>query len=557
MKAPNGAPSGERYPLDGDVFVLGRDAETCQIVIPNNTVSKRHAQISKAGGQFYIEDLKSRNHTFLNNKEVTVPTPLKPEDRIKICDFLFLYHDERVKAPRVPVLLEPPEPDDDDEGSGGSTTIEHTFQRGHAQQFLEAQPAEKVRALLDISSSLSKTLEIETLLGQIADTLFGVFRGADRCFIVMVNDAGRLEARVVKVRRQSGPDDDHRYSRTIIRKCLESGQAFLSADASSDANLGPAASIAEFRIRSVMCVPVVTGEGKAIGAIQLDTQDRGRKFREEDLKMLTVVGNLASVAIEKAHLHVAMVAGEKERNEIELAKKVQLGFLPQVFPQVPGYEFYGAYSAAQSVGGDYYDFIPLPDGRVAVVLGDVAGKGVPASLLMAKLSAEARFCMLTQPDPAKAVSLLNEQLIRGGIGDRFVTLAAAVLNPADHTCALVNAGHLNPLVYRSVDKTLTEACTNEQSGLPLGIVPGYPYEIVRVPFGPGDHLLLFTDGVTDSQAPAGEMFGLSGIQKAMGGGPGRPRTCGEQLMAAVRKHAAGKAQNDDIAIVCFGRVEAA
>src|SRR5262245_31139618 len=199
MKAPNGASTGERYPLDGDLFVLGRD-DTCQIVIPNNTVSKRHAQITKAGGQFYLEDLKSRNHTFLNNKEVTVPTPLKPEDRIKICDFLFRYFDER-STERRPVQLHPPEPEEEEPGSGGSTTIEHTFQRSTTEQFLDAQPAEKVRAILDIRESLSRTLDLEVLLNQIADTLFNVFRGADRCFMVLANDEGKLVARVVKVRR--------------------------------------------------------------------------------------------------------------------------------------------------------------------------------------------------------------------------------------------------------------------------------------------------------------------------------------------------------------------
>src|SRR5262245_58350403 len=301
MKAPNGASTGERYPLDGDLFVLGRD-DTCQIVIPNNTVSKRHAQITRAGGQFYLEDLKSRNHTFLNNREVTVPTPLKSEDRIKICDFLFRYHDERAAQERKKVPLYQEYPEVEEDPSGGSTTIEHTFQRGQAQQFLDAQPAERVRALLDISASLSKTLDLETLLGQIADTLFAVFRAADRCFIVLANDEGKLVPRVVKVRRPDGTDDP-RYSRTIVRKTIESGQAFLSADATNDSNLGPAASIAEFKIRSVMCAPVITGEGVAIGAIQIDTQDRSRKFREDDLKMLTVVGNMASVAIEKAHLH--------------------------------------------------------------------------------------------------------------------------------------------------------------------------------------------------------------------------------------------------------------
>src|SRR5262249_58313533 len=128
-------------------------------------------------------------------------------------------------------------------------------------------------------------------------------------------------------------------------------------------------------------------------------------------------------------LHEAVLAREKEQKEIELARKVQLGFLPQTLPDVAGYEFYSHYSPAQTVGGDYYDFISLPGGRVAVVLGDVAGKGVPAALLVAKLSSAVRFCLLTVPNLAQAVSLLNEQMINGGLGDRFVTPAALVLCP--------------------------------------------------------------------------------------------------------------------------------
>src|SRR5262249_4495613 len=157
----------------------------------------------------------------------------------------------------------------------------------------------------------------------------------------------------------------------------------LSEDASSDASLGPAASIAEFKIRSVMCVPLATSDGKALGAIQLDTQEKAKKFVTDDLNLLAIVANLAAVAIEKARLHEDLLVRETEQKEIELARKVQLGFLPQNLPEVPGYEFYSHYSPAQTVGGDYYDFVLLPGGRVGIVLGDVAGKGVPAALLVA------------------------------------------------------------------------------------------------------------------------------------------------------------------------------
>jgi serine phosphatase RsbU (regulator of sigma subunit) len=562
IKAPGGSSAGQAHVLNADSVVIGRDEKECDIVINNHAVSRKHAQIIKSSGQYYIDDLKSRNKTFVNNREISGPVALKNDDRIKICDFLFRFHDEKDALPSRPKI--PPEfvgpPEETGEDPGGLSTIEHTVAARSTVAIMETQPAEKLRALLDISAGLSKTLELDPLLNQIAETVLGVFRQADRCFIILIEEGERLHARVVKTKR-TVTGDDQRFSKTIVRRCLERKESYLSEDAGADQNLGAAQSIAEFRIRSVMCVPLFTSEGHPLGAMQLDTQDRGKKFREDDLKLMTIVANLAAVAIEKAKLHEQMVAQQKQQKEIELARQVQLGFLPQSPPQVAGYEFYSYYGAALTVGGDYYDFIPIPDGRIAVVLGDVAGKGVPASLLMAKLSAEARFCLLTQPNPVQAVNLLNEQLIRGGIGDRFVTLAAAVLNPADHSVTVVNAGHLNPLLYRAHAGSIEEAVTNRDSGIPLGIMAGFEYTAITLNFECGDSLLVFTDGVTDAMAPNGDMFQLEGIRKSLLdesplGAPTRPKAIGERVLHCVKKHANGRAQNDDIALVCFGRLDA-
>jgi sigma-B regulation protein RsbU (phosphoserine phosphatase) len=563
LRAPgNALPQDFRFSLDGDQFVLGRDPELCNVHIPNQTVSKKHAQITRANGAYTIEDLKSRNHTFINNKEVAQPTPLNHEDRIKICDFIFQFVDEKqTKTVPLPRGFGGLDGEREDEGTDKMTfDFEHSFNRGQANQFLDAQPAERLRALLDISARLARTLELDPLLPQIADTLFDVFRQADRCFVLIYDEHGRLIPKVAKPRRAGTHGaDDLRYSKTIIRKCTESMKAFLTADASEDSALGAAQSIAEFRIRSVMCVPLADSEGKPLGAIQLDTQERTRKFKEDDLKLLTIVGDFASVAVEKARLHAALLSQKKQEQEIEIARDVLFGFLPQTLPSVLGYEFYAAYSPAQSVGGDYYDFIPLPDGRLAVLLGDVAGKGVPAALLMAKLSAQARFSFLTQPDPAKAIQLLNEQLIHGGIGDRFVTFAAVIVDPIGHGVSLVNAGHLNPILYCRAKDGFCEAITNAQSGVPLGLMTGFPYEAIRLTFEPGDTLVLFTDGVTDAAAPNDTLFGPEGITRALTGdavaAAYRPKAMGERVMSAVRKHANGRPQSDDIAVACVGRVE--
>lgn len=564
MKSPDGSTPNKTIELKGELMIIGRE-DGCQIVIPHHAVSRKHAQIVRAGNQFFIEDLKSRNKTFLNSKEVSPPVrqPLNPDDRIKICDFLFRFHDERVAKPaKLPDWMSKGAAQreaDEESDESGMTTIEATQGKGTAQQFLEVAPQERLRALLDISTSLARVLDLDPLLAQIADTLLGVFKQADRCFLIMLDDAGRPVPKVMKARRAAL--DDTRFSRTIVKRALDAKQSYLSEDASNDANIGPSASIAEFKIRSVMCVPLLSNEGNPLGAIQLDTQDRGKKFTLDDLNLLTIVANLAGVAIEKARLHETVLTREKEAKEIELARKVQLGFLPQTLPVVEGYEFFSHYSPAQTVGGDYYDFITLPGGRVAVVLGDVAGKGVPAALLVAKLSSEVRFCLLTVPDLAEAACLLNEQMIQGGLGDRFVTLALMVLDPKAHTVDIVNAGHMSPKLYKAATGELVDAITLDATGLPIGTLPGYPFERASVALAPGDALAVFTDGVTDAMNPAGEMFGNDKTDAGLmpddpaAAGPHLPKAMGNKLVAAVRAHANGQSQNDDIAVVAFGRLD--
>jgi serine phosphatase RsbU (regulator of sigma subunit) len=558
LKSPPEVASPNRLiALSGDMQIIGRDADHCQIVLQHHAVSREHARITSQNGLYFIEDLKSRNHTYVNSKKVDLRTQLKGDDRIKICDFLFQFRDDRKKMPLPSDMTKELEPEDEE--GGGMTTIEATQSKASAQDFLQVAPTDRLRALLEISTNLAKMLDLDSLLPQIAETLFSVFKQADRCFVILL-EAGKPIAKVNRSRRP-GVGDDSRFSRTIVRKTIDSMQSYLSEDASSDASLGPAASIAEFKIRSVMCVPLATSDGRPLGAIQLDTQERSKKFVTEDLNLLTIVANLAGVAIDKARLHENLLSREKEQKEIELARKVQLGFLPQTLPDVDGYDFFSHYSPAQTVGGDYYDFIPLPGGRVAVVLGDVAGKGVPAALLVAKLSSEVRFCLVTEPTLAKAISSLNDQMFRGGLQDRFVTLAAMILDPREHTVVAVNAGHMSPKMYLAATGTLEEIISSDATGLPLGIMPEFQYESVTFSMKPGDIVSVYTDGVTDAMNPAGVMFGLETVDKYLVPEDSAlaeaflPKRMGERLVSAVRKHASGHPQNDDIAVVCFGRLE--
>ena len=249
------------------------------------------------------------------------------------------------------------------------------------------------------------------------------------------------------------------------------------------------------------------------------------------------------------------LARERLQLDLKWAREVQRTLLPQRMPEIAGYEFFGYYESAFEVGGDYYDFISLSRERTAVLLGDVAGKGVMAALLMAKLSADARFCMLTEPDPATAITKLNSLMNQSGIADRFVTLVAAILDPRSHTATMVNAGHPPPLIYHHAARSVDELINKSGAGVPLGLVDGFEYASWEVSLEPGDSILAFTDGVTDTMDLQDLQLEIKGVRAAVQGHGEAytPRTLVEQVVKVVKQFSTGRSQHDDIALVGFGR----
>lgn len=539
-----GANQGTTMELVGDKIILGRNAD-CHVVLNVPAVSREHAVIRKIQGKFFIEDMKSRNGTFLNNKEVVTRTLLKDQDRIKICDNVMGFYDKKPDA-----LFD--SPDVEEEPEEDSSTVEATLS-GSSKQILEAQPAEKLAMLLDISAELSTTFDREQLLPKILEHLFNVFRQADRGFIIL-DDDGKLIPKAVKNRRDP-EGEDARFSRTLVRRCLGTGQSLLSEDASSDQKIDLSQSIAEYRIRSIMLVPLMTRQdAKAFGVIQLDTLERFKKFTQDDLKLLLAVAGQASVALENAQMHALQVARAGLERDLKLAHQVQLSFLPKKPPQVDGYEFFAHYESAQDVGGDYYDFIPMADGRLTISIGDVAGKGVPAALLMAKVSSECRFCLLTEPDPAQAIYKLNEQMQEAGLLDRFVTLEMNVLDTRTHTVTVVNAGHNPSFIYRRRTGTIEEGMDRNLAGFPLGVADGIPFESASFQLEPGDIVTLFTDGVPDARDLKEVDFKMERIPPVILDGTMTPRAVGERLVAAVKQYSLGQRAYDDMTVVVFGRL---
>jgi serine phosphatase RsbU (regulator of sigma subunit) len=382
-------------------------------------------------------------------------------------------------------------------------------------------------------------------LPKILDSLFVLFPQAERGFILLCEPGnGKPVPRAVRY-RHAPPPGAPQLSRTVLDHALSTGRAVLSADPGTDERFDLSQSIQRLGLRSILCVPLLDHTGAPLGVMQIDTQDAARPFHQEDLDVLLGAGMQAARAVELARLH-------EEWRDLEAATQIQKSFLPAERPQVEGLRFFDFYAAARHVGGDYYDYIPLPGNRLAVALGDVSGKGVSAALLMARLSAAVRFCLATAPTVAEAVRQLSGALMRTGTEDRFITFVVAVVDLARFAVTLVNAGHMPPLRRRAGGKEIEEVGA-EAVGLPLAVFDK-PYQEAVFTLQPGDTLVLYTDGVTEARNPAGELYGVERLHKALAAAPQDVEALGAALLADVKKFAADRPPTDDLALVCVGRL---
>jgi serine phosphatase RsbU (regulator of sigma subunit) len=302
-----------------------------------------------------------------------------------------------------------------------------------------------------------------------------------------------------------------------------------------------------------MCVPLLTPDNKAIGILQLDTSDR-RQFNEDDLDVLVAVASQAAISIQNASMLESLLARERLNRDLKIAEQVQKRFLPQFIPTIPGYEFFAHYQPTYEVGGDYYDFVPLPGDCMALALGDVSGKGVAAALMMAKFSGDTRYCILTENAPAPTATRLNNLLCAAGIEDKFITLGLCVLDAPTRKLTLMSAGH-TPLLIRRADGRVDEV-GQEVAGLPLGIMEDTVYQETEVQLNQGDVVVLYSDGVTDARSRADELYdSLSNhrLLKRVAQSSGGPAAVGRAILQEIREFSAEHAQADDITLVCLAR----
>ena len=266
--------------------------------------------------------------------------------------------------------------------------------------------------------------------------------------------------------------------------------------------------------------------------------------------MLAVAGQ-AALSYETAKLMASYAEKQKQDSEMRIAANVQHALLPECFPELEGYEFYASYEAAQAVGGDYYDVIRLDDDRICVAFGDVAGKGVPAALVMSRLSSVVRSTMAFVQDVAVAAAEINNHMCAKAVEGRFVTFVLIVLNGKTNEISVVNAGHMSPM-FRKADGSVEEF-DEETVGLPIGVLEDFEYEEVKHTISPGEIVTIYTDGVSEAMNFENDLYGIEQIKKIVSGTTGSAADVGEAVLKDVKRHADGRPQNDDITLLSFGR----
>ena len=565
LTAQHGSSPWSLLELAGERTIFGRHPSS-HIVLDNEAVSRHHAQILESHGHFFLEDLKSRNGTLVNGRPVEQPTELHENDSITLCEFEFHFHKERPEpdsadAQGASVLEHDSqssryfavgvEPVDDDDNS--SSILSKLSMTSSGPGHVVADPEAKLQAVLEISKSLGQVLELDEVLTRMLDGLFEIFAQAEEGFVLLQEESGGNPVIRATRNRSDSSNRTPSISLTIVREAMNSGEAILSADVMGDNRFQSSQSIAGMRLRSMMCAPLLGLDGQALGLVQLASRDVTLPFVESDLDVLIGVTTQGALAIENASLHAEVLKQRDLERELDFATQVQLGFLPNKRPQTEGFEFCDYYEATHRVGGDYFDYIELPGGRVAVAVADVAGKGIPAALLMARLYSATRYHLLSQPDLGLALSDLNRDISTCGLGHRFVTCALAVIDPATRQVALANAGHLPPLIRHS-DGSITEV-VSQHAGMPLGIVPDQEFQQQQHQLSPGDTWLMFTDGVTEAMNGDSELFGTQRLQQSFARAPDELDAMIQAVVADVAAHCGERDQSDDMCLVAFACTE--
>jgi serine phosphatase RsbU (regulator of sigma subunit) len=538
----------QRVPLEGERMTLGR-AHGNDLCYPEDaSLSRRHLLFEKTDNGWAAQDLGSKNKTYLNGSMLAGKQLLQPGDRLNAGHLALSFVDADAASSGEVVFVKGEGPEFHPQATvmtnlEGLLSGEDTaplpriaslekVEDGRVQDF----NSPVVRALVRAGRELAGHRPIDELFKLILDLSIETV-GAERG-VLMSLEQDQLVSRAVH-------GDGFRISATVRDRVLQEKSSLLVRDLQQDEAFRQQISISGQQIQTMMAVPLQT-EDRVIGLIYVDSRSFVHEFTPDDLNLLTVLANVAAIRIEREHYAEIERQEHRRTQDLIQAAEIQRGILPRGAPRIQGVDLAGHNAPCRTVGGDYYDFIPYTDGRVAVVLGDVAGKGMSAALLMSNLQARVQILAEDPRDLSGLMGRLDQSVAINCPDNRFITMFLGVVDPGRKELLYCNAGHNPPLLVRSSG----EVERLKAVGTALGILPGLSYREESRGFGAGDLLAIYSDGVTEAENPDGEEFGEGRLADLLTANRGaEAEDVVELVLQALDEWTAAQPAVDDVTLV--------
>lgn len=532
-----------RVELDEGKHVLGR-AVDCDVVLPESSVSRRHAELEYASGRARVRDLGSHNGTLVNGAACDGWRSVGPGDQVALGRAVFSLGGNLDSQALMTIV-----------GDHQSNGVAITWQEATGRESRAGQStrragkrAELFTVLADAGSLLVTPGAPEQLFEPILDLVDAAVM-PERALIALLEDgSGEPHVRASRI-RGGGQAPNLMLSRTVINRVLGERVSFLIEDAQHDVAFQSQMSIVSQGVRTAMAAPLFDNEN-VIGLLYADSADSHDRYTTDELKAFTLLANCVAVALTHARYH--SMEAEKQRLEGELgaARRIMATLLPECAPDIPGWELVPHLVSCTEVGGDLYDMFTLPDGRVFIAVGDVAGKGLGAALLVSSLLPLLRGLSGACEDIAALVGRLDAVLFPVTEPVRYATLFLGVLDPASGRLEYVNAGHNPPCVVRAGGEVELLAPT----GMPVALVGVGTWSSRTLDMGPGDLLALFTDGIPEAWDTGEEEYGDERLVAVLRGQRGRTASAvRDAVLADLAAFVGDAAASDDVTLVLLRR----
>jgi serine phosphatase RsbU (regulator of sigma subunit) len=459
------------------------------------------------------------------------------------------------KKPTEPSARSQPEAVASEARRGSTETISNAILSGDPMV-----DGKSLDVLLDAIRHVSESRDVESLLQYVVDTATQTM-GAERGFLVLIQEDGTQVVRVARAAGQDLPEGERAYSTSVVHKVVSTETPLRTTEASDAQALELGHSVFQLKLRGVMCAPL-TPQGRDFreesslqrGALYVDSKVTAREFTSRDLALFSALAQHIAVALENARLNAQSLEKMRLERSLEIATEIQAGLMPSSPPDVKGFELYGWFRPAEHATGDFYDFVRLGDGRQALVIGDVTGHGIGPALITATAQAGLRSYLKILTDPAQVVTMLNADLAERMDDGMFLTLFLGVFSE-EGDLEYVNAGHTPPLLWRHSDQTIEDL---PATGPALGLMDDMQYEVSEpMVLNPGDTLLAFTDGLVEARhhdRPE-RFFGEQGVRAILaelGWGNFSAEDLTEQVVAGALEFSGGE-REDDMTLVTLSR----